>query len=514
MKSKFLLLLLTFFTITIVSLMSVLFVQNRKVDAISDDLISNNITAAMDNVLQHLVRMNLEELVSEQSRYTMVTYRRIDDLNNKIISLLDEQQNFFFDIQRIRLNISVRDSAIARDPALLTPTEQSYLTQYNTLVAVRNRLIDEYEAELPDKNQSNIPNENIFAANDFNFQRLESIINEELIVNGIQEQPQIGLYDITNDELLHSSPDADEAELISSPYKYSFRLSQVPSSHEYCILLKFPFGFRLLYNTNIISLIISIFLILIIILLFNMAIKTIFHMKNLDEMKNSFINNMTHEIKTPIATIGLACEMLNDPSVESDEATRRSFLNAITEETRRMRILVETILQNSKMSNPNFALNLKPVSLNEVAADTVRSFRLAMTQRNGTIEEDYDPDLPTINADIVHISNMVHNLIDNAIKYSEGQPYIKVSTRKAAGKVLLTIEDHGIGIDKEDQKHIFEKFYRVSTGDVHNIKGFGIGLNYVANVVQQHHGAIALESEPAKGSKFTITIPLETPLKH
>lgn len=507
MKSKSMMLLLIIFSLTTVSLMVVQFMQNRKAADISEDLLNNSITVAMDNVLQHLVHMNPEELVTEQSRYAVVNYRRIDELNRKIITLLDEHKGLFFDIQRIKLNVSMRDSVIARDESQMTPAEQSLLSQYNTLISVRDRLIDEFDAELKGKGRSPLNDESFFTADDFNYEKLESLICDELIVNGIHENPQIGLYDMTSDEFLHISQDADTETLLATPYKYSFRMSQLPTSHEYSIMLNFSWKFRLINATNIISLIISSFLILIIFLLFNILIRMIFHMKKLDEMKNTFISNMTHEIKTPIATIGLACEMLNDPSVESDEQTRRNFLNVITDETHRMRILVETILQNSKMANTNFILNLKELSLNEIASDAVRSFHLAMTQRNGTIEEEYDANLPLIEGDAVHISNMIHNLIDNAIKYSEGQPYIKISTRSETSQVVLTLEDHGIGIAKEDQQHIFEKFYRVSTGDVHNVKGFGIGLNYVANVVQLHHGTIKVESEIGKGSTFTITLP-------
>ena len=273
-------------------------------------------------------------------------------------------------------------------------------------------------------------------------------------------------------------------------------------------MLVFPSIYRFLQTTNVVFVIISVLLIVIIVIIFNSSVKIIFNMRKLDEMKTTFINNMTHEIKTPIATISLACEMLNDESVVSDDETRHNFLNVIADENRRMRMLVETILQNAKMTNGSISLNLAPVSLNDLCASSVKSFALTLEKRGGTISEQYDAELPFVNVDSLHVTNLIHNLLDNAIKYSVDAPRIEVGTSRDESWVVLRISDHGIGIAKEDQKHIFEKFYRVSTGDVHDVKGFGIGLNYVSNVVALHHGTVAVESTPNYGTTFIIKFPL------
>lgn len=508
MKSKFLILLLSIFTITIVGLMAVQFVQARRAAEISNGLLNSSIVKAMDNVLQQLALIHPEEFVNERDRYIISKYRRIDELNNKMVALLSERQDFFFDLQRVKLNVSLRDSAIARDPQQLHPTEANLLTQYNTLLTVRNRLIRELEAETKNSRLNNLRGDDFLNSGKFNYTRLESIICDELIVNGIDDRPQIGVCNVTTDSFLHISANANADDLRNSPYKYTFRLSNLPASNEYCIMLAFSSQYRFLRGTNVFFVGISILLIVIILILFYIAVRIIFNMRKLDEMKTAFISNMTHEIKTPIATIGLACEMLNDPSVEQDAATRHNFISAIGEENRRMRMLVETILQNAKMTNGKMMLNLKELDLNEIACDAKRSFSLAIKQRDGVIETDLLDDLPKVYADPTHISNAIHNLIDNAIKYSEGKPYIKISTFADSTTVKIQISDHGIGIAKEDQKHVFEKFYRISTGDVHNVKGFGIGLNYVYNVVSMHKGKIDLASEPGQGSIFTISLPV------
>jgi two-component system phosphate regulon sensor histidine kinase PhoR len=242
--------------------------------------------------------------------------------------------------------------------------------------------------------------------------------------------------------------------------------------------------------------------------MFFSSLRNLAAQRRLDQMKTEFINNMTHEIKTPISTIGLACEMLRDETVSQDSATRSNFLGIISDENQRMRVLVETILQSAKMSNKNFSINPKEIDINHLVKNVLQSFRLTIGNRGGSIESHLDAQPPMLEADELHITNLVYNLVDNAIKYSVDAPHIVVSTHCETEHIILSVKDHGIGIAKENQKRVFEKFYRVSTGNVHNVKGFGIGLNYVAQVVRLHHGHIALESELGKGSTFTVTLPV------
>ena len=212
--------------------------------------------------------------------------------------------------------------------------------------------------------------------------------------------------------------------------------------------------------------------------------------------------------KTPIATIGLACEMLQDNTIINDQETRSNFVNIINDENRRMRVLIETILQSSKMANKNFSLSLKEVDINQEVTTALKSFQLMIKNKNGIIETDLQPISGILYADQLHISNMIHNLVDNASKYSPNEPHIKVTTNQEKEWIVLKVSDNGIGISKENQKHIFEKFYRVHTGDRHDVKGFGIGLNYVYQVVALHKGKIAVESEVGQGSTFIIHLPL------
>lgn len=343
----------------------------------------------------------------------------------------------------------------------------------------------------------------------FNHQELDSLITEQLLLNGIDIVPVVGLYDANQQSILYSSNPRYESRLEESPYRYNFHPAGVISGNQFFVTLAFPSAQLFLQRHSNLYVYMSLFLLLIIASMYLISLRTLHKQQRLDQMKTEFINNMTHEIKTPLATIGLACEMLRDESVSQDSATRQNFIGIINDENHRMRILVETILQSAKMSNKNFRLNPKEVDVHQIIEKVVQSFRLTLSNRGGTLDTYLNADPCIIVADELHLTNLIYNLIDNGIKYSTGAPQITISTTTHDGHFLLSVADHGIGIAKEDQRHVFDKFYRVSTGDVHNVKGFGIGLNYVAQVVNLHQGHITLESELGQGSTFTVSLPME-----
>lgn len=340
----------------------------------------------------------------------------------------------------------------------------------------------------------------------FNYQELDSLIVEELLLVGIDQHPIVGLYDGSQGSFLYSSDPQRENLLEQSPYRYSFQPIGVVSSNQFFIILAF-YGNLIPRIDSSLYLYMSLFLVVVIAVLFIISIRTVANQRRLDQMKTQFINNMTHEIKTPISTISLACEMLQDQSIAQDNAARPTYVGIIADENQRMRMLVETILQSSKMSGRKVNLNLTEVNVDHVVEKVAQSFQLTLSNRNGRLETHLDAQPPTLVADELHLTNMIYNLVDNGIKYSPTTPHIIVSTRHDGNRFVISVRDHGMGIAKADQKHVFEKFYRVSTGNVHNVKGFGIGLNYVAQVVRLHHGTISLESEPGQGSTFTISLP-------
>ena len=508
MKRHLLILLSTIFAIASISLILIQISQTKKSVKISENLFNISVNNAIDKVFSQLDQMKVEDYVSQEERYRLQRYRRIDDLNEKMQDIIRVNSELFYDEHRVIFGISTQDSALVQPGVHLSPSEENALTQYNTLLNARNRLISTIRNN-QSRNSTPFDISNGIDASKLNFPLLDSLIREELIINGVDINPHIGVLLADADTLLYSSADANPNDLHNTAYKYSFHPHGISADENLFVVLAFSAAPMLLSSDTNLYTFISLCMILLISLLFTFSLRTISSQRKLDEMKTDFINNMTHEIKTPIATISLACEMLEDESVTSDAATRLNFINIISDENRRMRILIETLLQSAKMSRKNFSLNPKEIDLNSLVLSSIQNFKLTLQNRHGTIETHLGDIEGSLYADDLHISNMIHNLIDNAIKYSAQEPHITITTRTEPGFAIFEIADNGIGIAKEDQKHIFEKFYRVSTGDVHNVKGFGIGLNYVSQVVALHKGRIALASEPSEGSTFTISLPLE-----
>lgn len=251
----------------------------------------------------------------------------------------------------------------------------------------------------------------------------------------------------------------------------------------------------------------SVVSILLTLAIFIYAIFIIFRQKQLNNMKNDFVNNMTHEFKTPISTISLASQMLQDPSVGKSPETLKHISNVVRDETKRLSLQVEKVLQMSMFDRDQTSLKLTEIHINDLIKDIIGNFSLKVTSKGGKIISELKAPNDLGYIDEIHFTNVIFNLMDNALKYCDKTPILTLETWNEKENILISVEDNGIGIKKDDLKKIFEKFYRVSTGNLHNVKGFGLGLAYVKKIVEQHHGAIKAESELEVGTKFIITIP-------
>ncbi len=241
---------------------------------------------------------------------------------------------------------------------------------------------------------------------------------------------------------------------------------------------------------------------------FFLTIRTLLKQKKLSEIKSDFINNMTHEFKTPLATISLAVDALKNEKVTGDKEKTTYFTGIIKEENKRMNKQVETILQAALLDKQEVQVNTKKLSAHALINTAVNNMSLPIEEKNGVLQVHLDAEKDLIMADEVHFTNLINNLLDNAVKYSKENPLIILSTSNNGNQLRIKIEDNGIGMNKETLSRIFEKFYRAHTGNIHNVKGFGLGLSYVKTMVQAHKGTIKAESTLGKGSTFIITIPL------
>ncbi len=300
-------------------------------------------------------------------------------------------------------------------------------------------------------------------------------------------------YDIWHDSLLNS--------------KYRVRLTGDNMLAQPKVLaIYFPNERAYVFRSMWTMLILSVLFIIFILVLFYYSISTIFQQKKLSEIKNDFISNMTHELKTPISTISLACEVLGDDTIEKTRERRDRYLGMIKEENKRLGILVENVLQTAILDKGNFKLKPSTIDIHEMIRNVIANVQLAIDKSDGQISADLRASKYVIDADRTHIQNVIYNLVDNAIKYSPEKPNIRVFTCDSVNALEICIQDNGIGISRDNHKKIFEKLYRVPTGNVHDVKGFGLGLSYVKAIIEKHGGLVWVESEPGKGSRFYVRL--------
>lgn len=297
-----------------------------------------------------------------------------------------------------------------------------------------------------------------------------------------------------------------ESELSQSMHQVS--LSCIYKEDVFMLTVYFPHEGRIMFSQMVLLIILSLLFLVILILSFYMIIKLMFRQKKLSEIKTDFINNMTHEFKTPIATISLSSEMLLKSDVNKFPYKTKRYATVIYDENARLQKQVEQVLQLSVLEKGTFNLKKKDIDIHKIIRKMASHFNLATKNKGGQITTHLDAEKHYINADKTHISNIIANLIDNALKYTPENPEIKILTQNVNGDILVSVQDNGIGISAENQKHIFKKLYRVPTGNIHDVKGFGLGLFYVKTMVEAHGGRINLESSLNKGT--TINIELNT----
>lgn len=339
-----------------------------------------------------------------------------------------------------------------------------------------------------------------------NFKLLDQDLKSELMNNGINIPYHFRVTTQDGREVYRCSDYSEKGE----EYTYSQVLFRNdPASKMGVVKVHFPDMNSYIFS-SVRFMMPAIVFTFILLVTFIFTIVVVFRQKRYTEIKNDFINNMTHELKTPIASISLAAQMLNDKSLTKSESMMNHLGGVIQEETKRLRFLVEKVLQMSMFDRKKTVFKKKELDLNEMVESIAHSFSLRVEHTGGRIYTDIGAVDSTIYVDEVHFQNAIFNLMDNAVKYGKpDQPLdIYMSTWNDDLHLYLSIRDTGLGIKKENLKKVFEKFYRVHTGNVHDVKGFGLGLAYVKQIVELHDGEIAVDSEYRKGTKFTIKLPV------
>lgn len=339
---------------------------------------------------------------------------------------------------------------------------------------------------------------------------LDSLLQMELQGKGIDLDFDFAVFDPMEPRLILSSLKKPEPPPLLM--ETELRASLFPNDilgESSLLLINFPNQQQYLFRKIWLTLSSSVFLIFVIIFCFGYAIHTILKQKKLSEIKNDFINNMTHEFKTPISTVSLACEALQDKEVNASPGLAERYVGIINDENKRLGQQVEKVLQMAVIERKDFKLKPEHLDIHGIINKAIENIKIQVEKRDGSILFEGEALHTELQADEMHLTNIIYNLLDNANKYSSDKPRITVSTMDNTEGIKIAVADQGIGMSRDQQSRIFERFYRVPTGNIHDVKGFGLGLAYVRRIVNAHGGDITVKSKLNEGSTFEIFIPFE-----
>jgi two-component system phosphate regulon sensor histidine kinase PhoR len=440
-------------------------------------------------------RINFENRVNSSAKEVVYKLEKIKTHNT--LSQSSQTRNRFISYLSTIDSISL---ALSTDvDSLKTTTDLRRLLQ-------KTNLAQEIIAEMIDGNQP------FQIERHLNIEVLDSLLRHELEMHNISSDYTYGVYSSSRSRMIYESSDKYQTELLKQGFVFTLYPYEFSPKPDY-LMIYFPYEMRFLFKQMAGIILISLLLILIIIMLFIYIFKIIVWQRRLSEMKSDFINNMTHEIKTPISTISLACEAMRDETIKRNEHLADSYLKVINDENNRLGGIAEKILQAAIIENENFRFNREKVNLHDIINLVINNLIIQVEVKDGSLNFVKGAEKPIVLGDKMHLTNVIANLIDNANKYSPRRPRIRVTTANYNEGVKVCVFDNGMGISVENQKKIFDKLYRVPTGNLHDVKGFGLGLSYVKTIIELHGGRVSVESELKKGSKFCIYIPFSSKKK-
>ena len=419
------------------------------------------------------------------------------------------------DESRSRIELNTRDQSLRPkdqpERVFMSPNQGSSTiskTQYDMQQSLSKRYL--YERSLLDEVIFKIMNRasNVPIEERIDFNKVEQYIRYELSYNGLNEPFSFQVVNFNN-EVVYSSPG------FSTRYRDAIYTQTLfpadPPAKLNQLRVYFPTKRNYVYS-EMGFFIPSLIFTFILLITFIFTVVSLFRQKRLSEMKNDFINNMTHELKTPVSTISLASQMLSDPSILKSPEVFKHVTGVIHDETKRLSFQVEKVLHMSLFDRQKTLMKIKELDANDLVVSVANTHALKVEKLEGTLDIDLQAENSTIKVDEMHFTNVLFNILDNALKYKRKDvpPELMIRTRNEGNKIVISIEDNGIGMRKEDAKKVFERFYRVHTGNRHDVKGFGLGLAYVKKIVNDLNGTIRAESELGKGTKFIISLPVIT----
>ncbi len=529
--------IVTMASLALVGIMAIQVYWVRNAIKIGEERFEQNVNEALNNVVYRMGKIKAAAKITKKYNFRKQGIRwfsptdQTKGVNNFFIDSLSDKKNF--SLKRNKLNVNIfEEYAADSNGVVIKKTHQKKYSSDSATTNFDRRI----ENDGPFNMQAidSLSKQNQWFSNK---QDMVKDIFDEMVSINIYNDHSSKIDTLLLDSVLHfellekgintayffaicpsKNLSADSSKLsdkIKNIYSSNFKVNLSPDNifiKPQFLSVYFPNQNHYLLKSMLGLLLISAVFVIALIFSFYYTINTIFQQKKLSEIKNDFISNMTHEFKTPISTISLACEVLNDKSVEKSQERINKYVTMIGDENKRLSSLVENILQTAILDKGEFKLKILPIDIHNLIEESISNIKLQVENKEGHIVNELRAKEHIIYADRIHITNIVLNLIDNALKYSKDKPLIQIKTHSDNTGIFISIEDNGIGISRENQKHIFDMMYRVPTGNIHNVKGFGLGLCYVKAVVEKHKGSIKVESELGKKTIFTIHLPFNKPL--
>ena len=471
----------------------VLTAGNEAIDRI-DAVIKNDTNALLEADSDEIAKqeIDMDEVVSVQQTRMFL----IDSVNNQPIGVI--KSTIYFQENNSRV--------IANDTEYFTAAYRRLFPQYNDPSDPKNVQNDITNAfNIKDISLIQIDSATLAL---LTADKLHNIIKEALKNENIEDWFDFALYNAFTAQFVVMPQSATPDEVLNSEFVFLLKYNEKVSSPHYLIIY-FPTVRGIVFKrmSNVVAMILFFFVITFTVAF--VALYSLYRQKKTQDVTNDFINNVTHEFKTPIATISLACEVLSDPTMLEDKDIRSSYVEIINDENNRLKDMVTTVLETAQLRKGQIKMNVELIDMHELIQKVTDSFALLVNSSNGTLSVALNADKHQIFGDRTHLTNTLTNLIENGIKYSTESPEILVNTLSDEKHFIVSVSDKGIGIPQTALGKIFDNFYRVPHGNIHNVKGYGLGLGYVKKIVQLHHGRIEVQSAEGKGSTFTIYLPLK-----
>lgn len=452
------------------------------------------------------IRLNSDS-ISQVETYTFNFEKDTDLSGSRQMIMNGKRSGDQIIINKNELVTTDLDSIFAIYSSGLTRID-SVLSQLDTITVISPEIT--HRVEVKAGRLKNMANRVATEIATWDVQKIDNSLINDILTEELENQniPISFEFGILRDStfLKNDSTVTDSLHLLHSEYKINLYPNDIFQKN-LKLSVYFPGRENFIYRSINWLLVASFLFSLIILITFGLSIFFIIRQKKISEMKSDFINNMTHEFKTPIATISVATDSIVNEKVLNDPGQIRYFAGMIKKENTRMNRQVEDILTIARLDKKEFDFHWEPVNVHELIEDAVQSIILQVEKRGGMIETNLNAMNSVVTSDKTHFSNVIYNLLDNANKYSLGQPEITVKTVNKTNGVVISVEDKGIGMTRTVQGKIFERFYRQTSGNIHNVKGFGLGLSYAKAVVEANRGTISVQSEPGKGSKFDLFLP-------